>query len=79
MLPDRVSNPGPLTYEPGAQPIALCGPAAERRRRGEGLQSGFLQIWLNSISVTSVILFLILQIFESYQMFIAILDIFVTK
>ena len=27
MLPDRVSNPGPLTYESGALPIALCGPA----------------------------------------------------
>ena len=23
MLPDRVSNPGPLTYESGALPIAL--------------------------------------------------------
>ena len=29
MLPDRVSNPGPLTYESGALPIALRGPAAE--------------------------------------------------
>ena len=28
MLPDRVSNPGPLTYESGALPIALHGPAA---------------------------------------------------
>ena len=28
MLPDRVSNPGPLTYESGALPIELCGPAA---------------------------------------------------
>ena len=28
MLPDRVSNPGPLTYESGAQPIALRGQAA---------------------------------------------------
>ena len=28
MLPDRVSNPGPLTYELGALPIALRGPAA---------------------------------------------------
>ena len=28
MLPDRVSNPGPLTYESGALPIALLGPAA---------------------------------------------------
>ena len=27
MLPDRVLNPGPLTYESGALPIALCGPA----------------------------------------------------
>ena len=27
MLPDRVSNPGPLSYESGAQPIALRGPA----------------------------------------------------
>ena len=27
MLPDRVSNQGPLTYLSGALPIALCGPA----------------------------------------------------
>ena len=27
MLLDRVSNPGPLTYESGALPIALCDPA----------------------------------------------------
>ena len=27
MLPDRVSNKGPLTYESGALPIALRGPA----------------------------------------------------
>ena len=31
MLPDRVSNPGPPTYESGALPIALRGPA-----KGEG-------------------------------------------
>ena len=30
MLPDRVSNPGPLTYESGALPIALCGPATAK-------------------------------------------------
>ena len=30
MLPDRVSNPGPLTYESGALPIALRGPAQIR-------------------------------------------------
>ena len=28
MLPDRVSNPGPLTYESGALPIALRGQAS---------------------------------------------------
>ena len=27
MLPDRVSNPGPLTCESGVLPIALRGPA----------------------------------------------------
>ena len=30
MLPDRVSNPGPLTYESGALPIALHGPASKK-------------------------------------------------
>ena len=29
MLPDRVSNPGPPTYESGALPIALRGPATK--------------------------------------------------
>ena len=27
MWPDRVSNQGPLTYESGVLPIALCGQA----------------------------------------------------
>ena len=27
MWPDRVSNPGPLTYESGALPTVLGGPA----------------------------------------------------
>ena len=29
MWPDRVSNPGPLTYESGALPIALRGPVIQ--------------------------------------------------
>ena len=33
MLPDRVSNPGPLTDESGALPIALRGPANIMRER----------------------------------------------
>ena len=41
MLPDRVSNPGPLTYKSGALPIALRGPAesAEEERKVYGLDS----------------------------------------
>ena len=39
MLPDWVSNPGPLTYESGALPIALCGLALFRENK-EKLQSG---------------------------------------
>ena len=32
MLPDRVSNPGPLTYESGALLIALRGPALGEKK-----------------------------------------------
>ena len=33
MWPDRVSNPGPPTYESGALPIALRGPAYRQMER----------------------------------------------
>ena len=33
MLPDRVSNPGPLTYGSGALPIALRGPATIKYKK----------------------------------------------
>ena len=36
MLPDWVSNPGPLTYESGALPIALRGPAKFLKDREPG-------------------------------------------
>ena len=39
MLPDRVSNPGPLTYESGALPIALRGPASR-----EGITPSYSRI-----------------------------------
>ena len=39
MLPDRVSNPGPLTYESGALPIALRGPARHTEPMGEDCNS----------------------------------------
>ena len=34
MLPDRVSNPAPLTYESGALPIAPRGPAFDDEDEG---------------------------------------------
>ena len=34
MLPDPVSNPGPLTYESDALPIALRGPAGGNQATG---------------------------------------------
>ena len=42
MLPDRVSNPGPLTYESGVLPIALRGPAAELQSRNKNE----VKIWI---------------------------------
>ena len=39
MLPDRVSKPGPLTYESGALPIALRGPALLCFRQLERIDS----------------------------------------
>ena len=41
MLPDRVSNPGPLTYESGALPIALRGPADTREEIGRQYSSEY--------------------------------------
>ena len=40
MLPDRVSNPGPLTYESGALPIALRGPALRGKERLSVINAG---------------------------------------
>ena len=48
MLPDRVSNPGPLTYESGALPIALRGPILYKSRHDNYLSvigAGILLIW----------------------------------
>ena len=33
MLPDRVSNPGPLTYEAGALPIAIRSPGRKAEKK----------------------------------------------
>ena len=46
MLPDRVSNPGPLTYESGALPIALRGPAEKIRMMTEHITYTFGYLYL---------------------------------
>ena len=41
MLPDRVSNPGPLTYESGALPIALHGPEESKSYRLDNMNESY--------------------------------------
>ena len=43
MLPDRVSNPGPLTYESGALPIALRGPATGKLLTKQKMDTSFFK------------------------------------
>ena len=58
MWPDRVSNPGPLTYESGALPTALRRPAVMIRQEhciycgyleGDGVVEGELMEKLNCL------------------------------
>ena len=50
MLPDRISNPGPLTYESGALPIALRGPMSEN----EGTDTAEKKAFCNSVNQGSL-------------------------
>ena len=52
MLPDRVSNPGPLTYESGALPIALRGPA-DKKEADTFLKSDKFLHKINTISFSA--------------------------
>ena len=57
MLPDRVSNPGPLTYESGALPIALRGPAFLRVSRSSKQTSANTRACLYDLQVSQGIYF----------------------
>ena len=46
MWPDWVLNPGPLTYESGALPTALRGPAGKRESWEVALRFLFLPYFL---------------------------------
>ena len=50
MLPDRVSNPGPLTYESGALPIALRGPARLNFKRTKRHLLSFGMLYFQHLS-----------------------------
>ena len=45
MWPDLVSNPGPLTYESGALPTALRGPAKQGSSYISDIGRYFVQIF----------------------------------
>ena len=47
MWPDRVSNPGPLTYESGALPTGLCGPTKFLLKEFKWVQS--LKNWWSMV------------------------------
>ena len=51
MLPDRVSNPGPLTYQSGALPIALRGPAYSKGQCVYSKRKMFLASYINSVGM----------------------------
>ena len=70
MLPDRVSNPGPLTYESGALPIALCGPASDHRYMYLNTCSGHRYMYLNTSVIMTVSEFNALQSGPSALLFI---------
>ena len=51
MLPDLVSNPGPLTYESGALPIALRGPAPRRVVSSQSTHCHITELYQKTLSV----------------------------
>ena len=59
MLPDRVSNPGPLTYGSGALPIALRGPATNRLSISQFMLTKYFFQWSTFLfSILAFCLFL---------------------
>ena len=52
MLPDRVSSPEPLTYESGALPIALRGPALTSNRLLSGLKKALNLLGVCKTNIT---------------------------
>ena len=56
MLPDRVSNPGPLTYESGALPIALRGPACGKLNPNRSMNEGSRTMTMFFLKIATVTL-----------------------
>ena len=51
MWPDPVSNPGPLTYELGALPTVLRGPALPMVRKAKIRMADLLPLKINPFSL----------------------------
>ena len=62
MLPDRVSNPGPLTYESGALPIALRGPAHKAEHPSNYFSSSFTHYQAEQIKKGVICVQILLEI-----------------
>ena len=56
MLPDQVSNPGPLTYESAALPIALRGPQRSVAS-DQGISSSYRTPYINGFSLCMLTMF----------------------
>ena len=61
MVPDRVSNPGPLTYESGALPIALRGPALTMLVNAQTSWG-----WVASLHINCFIIYLLTALSSSF-------------
>ena len=57
MLQDRVSNPGPLTYESGALPIALRGPSCKEGDSSTGWERIGQMLCIVDISLSVLMTF----------------------
>ena len=62
MLPDRVSNPGLLTYESGALPIALRGPAESLGIKSHSCRFGIIRVILFLDYIENGILCILIRI-----------------
>ena len=68
MLPDRVSNPGPLTYESGALPIVLRGPVHRCREQSFAIRAYAMStVGINVVSVHKLFTYRVVSTVRIYR------------